>query len=142
MEILYKYYVMYDIYRGWKELIWTNFQMQKRVASIVQPGERSRWRLDFCGSGSRVVEKWKVVITHLSIEGVGHGERGRDPAIGVDGVRGQALNDAGDWITDVLGGRDDHGAREEEHRGEVVVQPEHHRVRRDFLPFQVLSETS
>lgn len=51
-------------------------------------------------------------ITHLSIERVRHGERGCYPAVSIDDVRGQALDDAGDRVTDVLGGRDQQRARE------------------------------
>lgn len=79
-------------------------------------------------------------ITHLSIERVRHGEGGSYPAVSVDGVRRQALDDAGDRVTDILGGREHHRAREQQHRGEVVVHPKHHRIRDNLLPFQVTAQ--
>lgn len=83
-----------------------------------------------------------IVIRYLSTERVRHGERGRYPAVSIDDVRGQALDDAGDRITDVLGGRDHQRAREQQHRGEVVVHAKQHGVRDDLLPLQVLAQSS
>lgn len=37
----------------------------------------------------------------------------------------QTLDDARDRITDVLGGREEQRAREQQHRGEMVVQTKH-----------------
>lgn len=82
------------------------------------------------------------MITYLPIERVRHGERRRYPAVSIDDVRGQALDDARDRVTDVLSGRDHQGAREQQHRGEVVVHTKQHRVRDDLLPLQVLAQPS
>lgn len=54
-------------------------------------------------------------------------------------MRRQALDDTRDRITDILGGRDQQRAREQQHRREVVVHPEHHRVGGDLLTFQVFT---
>lgn len=58
----------------------------------------------------------------LSIERVWHGERGCYPAISIDGRSRQTLDDACYRVTDVLGGRDEQRAREQQYRGEVVMQ--------------------
>jgi len=81
-------------------------------------------------------------ITHLSIERVRHGECGRYPAVSIDDVRGQALDDARDRVTDVLGGRDQQRTREQQHRGEVVMHAKRHGVRDDLLPLQILAQPS
>lgn len=93
-----------------------------------------------------------VVVGHAGVrhlaalaaqEGVGHGEGGRDPAVGVDGPRGQPLvHDALDGRAHVLRGGDHHRARQQQHRREQVVQPEHGVVHHDVLPLQILLEPS
>jgi len=55
-------------------------------------------------------------------------------------MRGQALDDAGDRITHVLSSRDHQRARKQQHRGEVVVQAEHHGFGADLLPLQVTGQ--
>jgi len=55
-------------------------------------------------------------------------------------VRRQTLGDTGDRVTDVLGGRDQYRAREQQHRGEVVVHPKHHRIRDDLLPLEITAQ--
>lgn len=57
-------------------------------------------------------------MADLSVEGIGHGERGGYPAVGVDDMGGKSLDDAGDRIANELVRGDDHGAREQKHRGE------------------------
>lgn len=74
------------------------------------------------------------------MERIRHSEGGGYPAVSVDGVRRQTPRDTGDRVTDVLGGREHYRAREQHHRGEVVVHPKHHRIRDDVLPFQVTAQ--
>lgn len=50
------------------------------------------------------------LLADLALERVRHGERGRDPAVRVDGVRRQPVDDALDGLADVLRGRDDERA--------------------------------
>jgi len=75
--------------------------------------------------------------THLSAEGVRHGEGAVDPAERVDHVRRNPIDDAADRLAHVLGGGDDQAAGEQQHRGEGVVQPEDGVVRLDVLPLEV-----
>lgn len=79
------------------------------------------------------------IYTHLSIKRVRHREGGCYPTIRVDSLFGQTLDKAGDRITDVLGGREYDRAREQQHGGEDIVHPKHHRVRADFLSLQILT---
>ena len=65
---------------------------------------------------------------------VRHGERGRDPAVGVDDVDGNiTIVDALDGVTQELRGRDDQRKGEQHHRREHIFHPEDGIVGHVFL---------
>jgi len=110
---------------------------QQRTLSIrgTTSGDKEERR-----AKTRLESRRQKSQTHLSVEGVRHRERGHYPAVSVDNVRGQALDDAGDGIPHVLSSRDHQRARKQQHCGEVVVQSEHHGFGADLLPLQVTAQ--
>lgn len=60
-----------------------------------------------------------------------------DPAKGVDHMWRYAIDDAADWLADILGGRDDQAAGEQKYRCEGVVETKDCIIRLDVLPFEV-----
>lgn len=76
-------------------------------------------------------------LTHLSIERIRHGERTVDPTEGVHHMRRYAVHNAADRLPNILGGRDDQTAGEQQYRGERVVETEDRIVRLYVLPLEV-----
>lgn len=79
--------------------------------------------------------------THLSSKRIRHREGGSDPTKGVDHVGRQSIDYALYRSADVLRGRYDHRARQQQNRSKYIVQPEHRVVRLDVLPFEVGLQT-
>ena len=77
------------------------------------------------------------------VEGVRHGERGHDPAVGVDDVGADvAIVDAVDGVTDELGGRQNQDEQGQKSRGELIMQTENGTVVRHIPDLTEVLERS
>lgn len=81
-------------------------------------------------------------LSYLPSEGIRHCKRRRDPTECVHNMGRQPTDNALDRASDQLRGRYDHRARQQQHRREDVVQPEHRIVCPDRLVLEVHAQTS
>lgn len=77
------------------------------------------------------------MMIYLSIEGVRHRKGAGHPAECVDDMGRDAADDATDRLADILRGRDDQAAAQQQNGREDIVQTEHSVVRLDLLDFEV-----
>lgn len=74
---------------------------------------------------------------YLSIEGVGHRKGAGDPAECVDDMRRKTIDDTTDGLPNVLCGRNDQTAAQQQNRREDIVQPKYSVVRLDLLDLEI-----